>query len=89
VSSIHSADTLLEHRASLRPPTPRQREILAWIKVSTATNGFSPTIREIGLAVGLSSASTTYHHLIELQRKGFIRRHLHSARTITLVEPVA
>ena len=35
---------------------------------------YPPTVREIGLAIGLSSSSTVQNHLNTLERKGYIRR---------------
>ena len=43
--------------------TERQKEILDTIKKFIAKNGFPPTVREIGAAVGLSSSATTHFHL--------------------------
>jgi DNA-binding transcriptional ArsR family regulator len=41
---------------------------------------YSPTVREIGKAVGLSSPSTVHAHLATLERKGLIERHGESGR---------
>lgn len=36
--------------------------------------GYPPSVREIGLALGLSSSSTVHSHLASLQKKGYLRR---------------
>jgi repressor LexA len=54
--------------------TPRQRQILDYIRAEVHRRGFPPSVREIGLAVGLSSSSTVHSHLSALEDKGFIRR---------------
>ena len=55
-------------------PTPRQRKILEFIDQTIKENGFPPTVREIGKAVGLNSHATVHTHLSTLQDRGYIRR---------------
>ncbi len=55
-------------------PTPRQRKILEFIDETIKENGFPPTVREIGKAVGLNSPATVHTHLSTLQDRGYIRR---------------
>ncbi len=52
----------------------RQTEILAFIAKHCAVHGYPPTVREIGLAVGLTSPSTVHAHLAKLEAGGHIRR---------------
>lgn len=54
--------------------TPRQRKVLEVIRDSVERRGYPPTIREIGVAVGLASTSSVSHQLRTLQKKGFLRR---------------
>lgn len=37
-----------------------------------STNGISPTIREIGTAIGLTSSSTVHTRLLRLKQRGWI-----------------
>ena len=37
---------------------PRQRQIIEFLREHARTHAYPPTVREIGLAVGLSSSST-------------------------------
>jgi repressor LexA len=52
----------------------RQRAILDFISRHCDRNGYPPTVREIGLAVGLASPSTVHAHLAKLEAAGRIRR---------------
>jgi repressor LexA len=52
----------------------RQSEILTFISKHCAVHGYPPTVREIGLAVGLTSPSTVHAHLAKLEAGGHIRR---------------
>ena len=54
--------------------TDRQREILEFIVAEQHQRGYPPSVREIGLAVGLTSPSTVHTHLATLQKRGFIKR---------------
>jgi repressor LexA len=64
----------------------RQQEILSFLKSFSARNGYPPSVREIGDAVGLSSSSTVHSHLNTLENKGYIRRDPSSARALTVIE---
>jgi len=52
----------------------RQTEILSFISRHCRDTGYPPTVREIGLAVGLASPSTVHAHLAKLEAAGHIRR---------------
>ncbi len=54
--------------------TKRQQEILDFIKRYSAKQGYPPTVRDIGKAVGLTSSSTVHAHLANLERAGLLRR---------------
>jgi repressor LexA len=45
--------------------TRRQREMLDSIDAFIDENGYSPTLEEIGAALGLSSPATVHKHLAE------------------------
>src|ERR1700716_3405223 len=66
--------------------THRQREILDYLKHMLREKAYPPTVRDIGLAIGLSSSSTVQNHLNTLERKGYIRRDPAKSRAIELVE---
>lgn len=51
----------------------RTRErVLGFLNDFTKRHGYSPSIREIGRAVGLKSSSTVYNHLRRLEEEGRI-----------------
>lgn len=54
--------------------TERQNEILVFIERTVGERGYPPSVREIGLAVGLASPSTVHSHLHTLQKLGYLRR---------------
>lgn len=70
-----------------RTLTVRQRKVLEVIRESIARRGYPPSMREIGVAVGLSSPSSVSHQLVSLERKGYLRRDPHRPRTIEVVSP--
>lgn len=63
----------------------RQRHILQYIASHIDQHGYPPTVREIGLAVGLSSSSTVHGHLRVLEEAGLIQRDAVLTRAIKLV----
>ncbi len=52
----------------------RQRQILEFIEAQMTDHGYPPSVREIGLAIGLNSPSTVHTHLNTLTRLGYLRR---------------
>ena len=65
--------------------TERQKEVLKVIKKYIASHGYSPTVREIGDTLGLSSPATVQSHFEALVRKGYIRKKDNANRTIELL----
>ena len=47
--------------------------ILDFVNDFIRENGFAPSVREIGAAVGLSSTASVSYHLTQLQEKGLLR----------------
>lgn len=62
----------------------RQQEILNFIKKEIQTKGYPPSVREIGVAVGLSSSSTVHSHLATLEQKGYLKRDKSKPRALEL-----
>lgn len=70
--------------------TGKRRQILEFIAKHIQHNGYPPSVREIGEAVGLSSSSTVHTHLQLLQREGFLRRDPTKPRTLSVsFEPIS
>ena len=56
------------------PLTARQQRILAAVESFGRRHGYSPTLREIGEAVGLASVSSVSYQLSCLRDKGYLSR---------------
>ena len=66
--------------------TDRQRAILDYLHEYIEQNGYPPTVREIGEAVGLRSPSTVHAHLAQLERAGLLRRDPTKPRALELAD---
>lgn len=64
----------------------RQRQIVDYVAQYIQKNGFSPTLKEIATALGVSSLATVHEHLQALERKNVIKRHEGTVRGIELVD---
>lgn len=69
--------------------TPRQRRVLSVIRDSVESRGYPPSMREIGVAVGLTSSSSVAHQLRVLESKGFLRRDPNRPRAVEVLLPDA
>lgn len=69
-----------------RKISKRQQAIYEFICNYKRTNGYPPSVREIGSAVGLASPSTVHMHLKTLEEKGYIHRDSNKPRTIEVIE---
>ena len=67
--------------------TARQRKIIRFISGWVHEHGYSPSMREIGRAVGLTSTSSVEHQLGTLQAKGYLRRAPGCSRTVEVRLP--
>ncbi len=65
--------------------TKKQGEVLDYIKKYIVNNGFPPSVREIGSALGLSSPATVHAHLKKLEEAGCIRKASQKFRTIEVL----
>ena len=66
--------------------TPKQQEILEYIKETILKKGYPPAVREICEAVNLKSTSSVHSHLETLERNGYIRRDPTKPRTIEIID---
>ena len=67
--------------------TARQLKILTAIKEALDTNGYPPSMREIGQAAGLASPASVKYQLETLEKKGFIRRDPTRGRALEVLLP--
>lgn len=69
----------------MNPPTVRQLQVLRVIHSLTISQGFPPTLREIG-PLGITSAHGVFCHLQSLERKGLIILEAMKSRAINLTD---
>ena len=65
--------------------TGRQQEIWDFLVEYVDGHGYPPTVREIGVKVGLASPSTVHAHLANLERAGLLKRDPTKPRALELV----
>ena len=66
--------------------TPRQMEVLRFIRDFRQNYGYSPTMQEIGDSLDLTKV-TAYEHVVALERKGLVHRGpRHKARSLQVKE---
>lgn len=68
-----------------RPLSPRQQQILAFIREFIQEHGYPPSVRDIQRGCGLSSTSVVDYNLHILQREGYLRRSPEVSRGIDLI----
>ncbi len=67
--------------------TKMQQKIYDYIARTLAQQGYPPSVREIGEAVGLKSPSTVHFHLKHMEEMGVINKSGRKGRAITLARP--
>lgn len=69
------------------PLTPRQRQVLDFLKAYRLARGFVPSLAEVDAALGLGGPAGAHHHLRALEKKGYVRRGpKKAARAVTILE---
>ena len=66
--------------------SPKQQQILNFIKSEITQKGYPPTVRNICEAVNLRSTSSVHAHLETLERNGYIRRDPAKPRAIEILD---
>jgi repressor LexA len=66
--------------------TPKQQEILDYIKSEILKKGYPPAVRDICEAVHLKSTSSVHSHLETLEKNGYIRRDPTKPRAIEIID---
>lgn len=67
----------------------RQRALLDALARLHRTQGYAPSIRELGDAVGLASTSSVHRHVRILEQRGFIEQRKGTPRTLRVRERTA
>ena len=68
--------------------TKRQAAVLRAIRQAIRASGYPPTLRQIGAAIGITTAHGVLCHLTALEKKGAIRRDPGAARGIRVLQEV-
>lgn len=66
--------------------TAMQQKIYDYIANTVRNQGYPPSVREIGEAVGLKSPSTVHFHIKHLEELGYISKSGRKGRALTLTE---
>jgi repressor LexA len=72
-----------------RHDADRKLRILDFIAATLRARGYPPSVREIAGAVGLASTSAVHHHLMILEREGYLERGVAQSRAIRLTPTAA
>lgn len=64
----------------------REKAIVKFIEKQILANGYPPSVREIGKAVGLKSTATVHGYLTKLEEKGYIKKEQQKGRTLKLLK---
>jgi SOS-response transcriptional repressor LexA len=67
-------------------PTKKQKELLNFIEDFIEKHGYSPSYREIMVALNYSSVATVALHVNNLIKRGHLKKRDHSARSLAVVK---
>ena len=67
--------------------TAMQQKIYDYIANTVRNQGYPPSVREIGEAVGLKSPSTVHFHLKHMEEMGVLTKGAGKGRALTLAQP--
>ena len=67
--------------------TKMQQRIYDYIAQALREQGYPPSVREIGEAVGLKSPSTVHFHLKHMEEMGVLTKGAGKGRALTLAQP--
>ena len=88
MAAQESSNGALPRRSGLKGLTMRQKKILECIQRSISSNGYPPSMREIGDVVGLASLSSVTHQLSQLEKQGYLRRDPKRPRAMEVLIPL-
>ena len=66
--------------------TKKEKAILKFIETQVLENGYPPSVREIGKAIGLSSTATVHAYLEKLEKDGYIKKEDKKGRTLKVIK---
>lgn len=65
--------------------TSQQEKVLDFVEIYLKKQGFPPTLREIGEAIGLANINAVRGHILALEKKGYISKAPDRARSIQVL----
>ncbi len=68
----------------MKSPTPRQLTVLRAIRAHQVSKGFPISIRDLCVALNVTSTNSAADHLRALEKKGLVRREKRLSRTLQL-----
>ncbi|MEA3249410.1 MAG: transcriptional repressor LexA [Patescibacteria group bacterium] len=68
--------------------TKKQTQVLEFVTEYIRDNGYAPSYREIGEALGVSSTATVHEHIKNLEQKGYLSGEGSSARGLEVDEAI-
>lgn len=72
----------VQYASGMRGLTPRQYQVLEYIRTSIKDRGYPPTLREIGTHMGIRSTNGVNDHLRALENKGYLTREDMKSRSL-------
>lgn len=69
--------------------TKKEKMVFDYLLNSINKNGYAPSVRDIGAALGIKSTSSVHLYLHNLESKGFIEQDANKKRTIRICSPYA
>ncbi len=66
----------------------RHRKIMEFLTKFQTSNGYPPSIRQIGDSINVKSTSLVDYYLNQLQEMGYIERENHISRSIRVLQPL-
>jgi len=73
-------------KSKLADLNEREKAILLFIEKQVRKEGYPPSVREIGKAVGLSSTATVHGYIKKLKDKGYIAKENQKGRTLKVLK---
>ena len=64
----------------------REKAIIKYIEKQILANGYPPSVREIGKAVGLNSTATVHGYLEKLKQKGYLKKETQKGRALKVLK---
>lgn len=85
-SHRRAAPAAAELASALASLDDRARSVYEAVRAASRSQGYAPSLREIGAQVGLTSPSSVKHQLDKLERLGLVRRDPRLPRALEAIE---